>query len=220
MRLRIGQRPVEAELDFHLDVLERDRLFLQRHDATARERDVVVVAPLVDAHLLAGEADARRRPLVHGLAAEKLVDGDRGLVPVGHGPDDVLGAEGRIASEEDVRQGGLEGLQVDDRHAPAIEVEAEVALDPGEGVLLADGDQDVVAGDELVRLAGRQELAPALLDRARLRPSRRGRRSAGPPRARRPSAPGNRGSGCPRAWHPPSPRARPSSRRSPNGPRP
>ena len=38
-----------------------------------------------------------------------------------------------------------------------------VALDPGERVLLADGDQHVVALEELVGLAGRDEAAAAFL---------------------------------------------------------
>ncbi len=37
-----------------------------------------------------------------------------------------------------------------------------VALDPGEGVLLADRHQHVVAGEMLIRLAGRHQLAAAL----------------------------------------------------------
>jgi hypothetical protein len=37
-----------------------------------------------------------------------------------------------------------------------------IALDPGEGVLLADRDQHVVAGVEFVGLAGRHQLAAAL----------------------------------------------------------
>ena len=51
---------------------------------------------------------------------------------------------------------------VDDRHAPLVELDADVALDPGEGVLLADRDQHVVALEVDVGLAGRHELAAAL----------------------------------------------------------
>ena len=42
----------------------------------------------------------------------------------------------------------LEGHLVDHRHVPLVELDAEVALDPGERVLLADGEDDVVAGDD------------------------------------------------------------------------
>ena len=44
---------------------------------------------------------------------------------------------------------------VDHRHVPSVELDADIALDPGKGVFLADGDQHVVAGEMLVRLAGR-----------------------------------------------------------------
>ncbi len=37
---------------------------------------------------------------------------------------------------------------VDDRHIPLAELHAEVALDPGEGVLLTDGEDHVVTGDD------------------------------------------------------------------------
>ncbi len=47
--------------------------------------------------------------------------------------------------------------------APAVELDAGVALDPGECVLLADRDQHLVALDELFRLAGRHQFAAALV---------------------------------------------------------
>ena len=53
-------------------------------------------------------------------------------------------------------------LRVDLGHAPLVEFDADVALDPGEGVLLADRHQHVVAGEMLVGLAGRDQLAAAL----------------------------------------------------------
>ena len=52
---------------------------------------------------------------------------------------------------------------VDLGHVPLVELDADVALDPGEGVLLADRDQHVVAFEMLVRLAGRHQLAAALV---------------------------------------------------------
>ena len=52
---------------------------------------------------------------------------------------------------------------IDRRMPVAVELHAEVALDPGKGVLLADRDQHVVAGDQDVGLAGRDELAAAAL---------------------------------------------------------
>ena len=98
------------------------------------------------------------------LAVQQPVDRDRGLVAVRDRPDDVLGAEGRVAAEEDVRHAstGRSSLS-SDRQAPLVELDAAVALDPGEGVLLADRDQHVVALEERVGLAGGHELAPALV---------------------------------------------------------
>ena len=54
------------------------------------------------------------------------------------------------------------GLGIDLGHVPFVEFDAAIALDPGKGVLLADGDQHVVARKVLVRLAGRHEIAAAL----------------------------------------------------------
>ena len=45
------------------------------------------------------------------------------LVAVGDGGDDVLGTEGGVAAEEDVRHRRLQGLLVEDRQAPLVELE-------------------------------------------------------------------------------------------------
>src|SRR6185312_3047228 len=158
--LEIGQLVVEAELDLDPDVLEDDLLVLERDAVAEIVRDVVVVAPLVDAHLLAGEVDGRRRPVADILAMAEAVDRDRRLMGMRHRPDDVLRPEGGIAPEEDVGDGRLHRHGVDDGQAPFVEVEPDVALDPGEGVLLADGDQHVVAVHAHRRLAGRHQAAP------------------------------------------------------------
>jgi hypothetical protein len=100
----------------------------------------------VDAHLLADQVELGRRPVVEVLAAAEQVDRDRRLVALGRRGDDVLRPERRVAAEEDLRQRRLQGLFVQHRHAPLVELEADVALDPGEGVLLADRDQHFVAG--------------------------------------------------------------------------
>ena len=55
------------------------------------------------------------------------------------------------------------GQFVDHRHPPLVEFDADVALYPGEGVFLADGDQHVVALEVLVRLAGVHQAASALV---------------------------------------------------------
>ena len=81
---------------------------------------------------------------------------------VRHRPDDVLGPERRVAAEEDARIGRLHGDRVDLRHVPFVEFEADVALDPGERILLPDRHQHVVAFDVHIRLAGRHQIAAAL----------------------------------------------------------
>ena len=160
---RQRQLRVEAELDLGLDVLERDHLVAQRHLVALIERDLVVVGPFVDAHLLAHQRDHRSRTVGDVLAIEHLVDRDGGLVAVRHRPDDVLRAEGGVAAEEHLRVARLEGLVVELGQAPVVELDAGVALDPGEGVLLADRHQHVVAGEMLLGLAGGHQLAAALV---------------------------------------------------------
>src|SRR5579864_2789419 len=81
---------------------------------------------------------------------------------VRHGPDDVLRPERRVAAEEYFRIGRLVRHRIDDRHVPLVEFKADVALDPGESILLTDGDEHVIALHQDVRFAGRYQLAPAL----------------------------------------------------------
>src|SRR5262245_468755 len=163
LRLRKAGLRIEAHLDFDLDVLQRHLLVAPRHLVAGGERDVVVVAPLVDAHLLRYQVYGRRRTLRHVLAVAQLVDRDRRVVAVRDRPDDVLGAERRVTAEEHVRQGGLHGGLVHHRHAAIVELDAGVALDPGEGVFLSHRDQHVVALEHLVGLAGGHQVAPAFV---------------------------------------------------------
>src|SRR6267378_3292980 len=165
--LEAGHR-VEAKLDLDLDVLQRDRLVLPGNLVALVGRDRVVVAPLVDAHLLAREVHHRRRTLLEVLAVEELVDRDRRVVAVRHGPDDVLGSECRVAAEEDFRLRGLHGHFVHDRHAVLVELNSHVPLDPGEGILLPHRDEHVVALEALIRLSGGKEAASPFLVAHRL----------------------------------------------------
>src|SRR5437762_3177763 len=112
--LESGHR-IEAELDLDLDVLQRDRLVLPGNLVALVGRDRVVVAPLVDAHFLAREVYDRRRALAEVLAVQELIYGNRRIVPVSYGPDNVLGSEGGVSPEEDLRLRGLHGDLVDDR---------------------------------------------------------------------------------------------------------
>ncbi len=90
------------------------------------------------------------------------IDRDRRLVAVRDGPDDVLGAEGGIATEEDVGPRRGHRHLIDHRHAVAVELDADVALDPRKRIFLADSHQHVVARDMHVGFAGRHQLPPPL----------------------------------------------------------
>ena len=63
-----------------------------------------------------------------------------------------------VAAEEHAGKARGEGDGIDRRMPVAIELHPEILFDPRKGVFLADRDQHVVAGDEDVRLAGRDEL--------------------------------------------------------------
>src|SRR5882724_6851386 len=94
-----------AELDFNPDVLERDRGIPERHLVPQVVRDVVVVAPLMDTHLLADQGHPRGRPVFDILAVAQFVDRNRRVVAVRDRPDDVLWPESGIATKKHIRQG-------------------------------------------------------------------------------------------------------------------
>ena len=121
-----------------------------RHETALDAAVVVVVRPLVHAHLAALQVDPGRHTLAGRLALAILMDGDRGLVAVLHRPDDVLGAEGCVTAEKHARTRALVRHRIDLRDLPLVELDAEVALDPGEGVLLADREDHVVGWQELL----------------------------------------------------------------------
>src|SRR5271169_3414241 len=159
--LKIAELFVVTEFDLDPDVGERDRLVPERHPITHIIRNVVVIAPLVDAHLLADQSHAWRRPVADILAVAQFVDRNRGIVAVRDRPDDVFGTKGGVAAKEHLGQRRLHRLWIDFGHVPAVEFNADVALDPRKRVLLADRDQHVVARDVDVGLAGRDQVAVA-----------------------------------------------------------
>src|ERR1700722_5239711 len=78
--------------------------------------------------------------------------------------DDVLGAKGRVAAEENVPHARLEGHGVDGGQAVAPKGEANIVFDPGKCVLLANCNQHIIAFDDNVWLArGREYVTPALV---------------------------------------------------------
>jgi len=58
------------------------------------------------------------------------MNGDRGFMPVGDGPDDVLRAPTRVAAEEDAGARGAECGLVHDREVLLAELDSDIALDP------------------------------------------------------------------------------------------
>src|SRR5579871_1311575 len=148
LELRLPGR--EAELDLDVDALEALGERDMRHEPTLGAVVLVLVRPLVHAHLAALQGEAARLALRDRLAPAELVDRDRSLMAMLDRPDDVLRAEGRIAAEEHLRARRLKGDRIDLRQVEAIELDADVALDPGEGILLSDCENDIVARIELL----------------------------------------------------------------------
>src|SRR3546814_362221 len=118
---------------------------------------------LFRSHLLRFELHHRVGSLARVLAVQQLVDADRRGLAVRYRPDDFLRPERGVTAEQHVRQRRLVRDLVDHRHVPFAELDARVALDPRERVFLPDRDQHLVAGMELVRLAGRHQPAPAVV---------------------------------------------------------
>ncbi len=114
----------------------------------------------------------RRRPLVDVLPpADQASIEIAASWPCATAQMMFFGPNAASPPKKTLGMGRLEGDGVDHRHAPFVEVDADVALDPGEGVLLADRHQHVVAFDSA-------------------RPARRSARACGGPcrrRALRPS---------------------------------
>src|SRR5690606_7973502 len=87
-----------------------------------------------------------------------------GLMAVLDGPDDVLRPEGRVAAEEYAGARRFERHRIDDRHAPLVELDAEIALDPRERVLLADREDDLVARNQHLFDDAAAHDAPSLVE--------------------------------------------------------
>ena len=137
-----------------------------------------------------------------------------------HRPDDVLRAERGVAAEEHAGTRRRHGDLVDHGHAPLVELDADVALDPRKGVFLADRHQHVIARKVDVGLARRHELATTLRVALRRDFFEHDARQLSALVRQSTSARGSCESECLRARRLPFPRARPSFRRSRTGPPP
>ena len=87
---------------------------------------------------------------------------------MGRCPDDVLRPKGRVAAEEDLGMGRLQGDLIEHWAIPLVELDAGVPFDPWTMVLLADGHQDVVGRQEHVILATRFVAQPPVVALDRL----------------------------------------------------
>ena len=115
----------------------------------------------MNAHFLAEQVHARRWALLYRLARQEEIDGDRGLMAMGHCRNNVLRTKGGVATKEDLGIAGLERPLINLRHIPFAKLDAEIALDPRKGVVLANGNQhlvgleeDLLAGGDQTALAG------------------------------------------------------------------
>src|SRR5215813_3631948 len=141
-----GQLIIEPEFDLDLEVAQRPHLVGMRHANPPLRGVIVLIGPLVNAHLLAEQAGAGRGALFERLAVAEQVDRHRRLVAVRHRPDDVFRPPGRVAAEEHAGPRRHHRRLIDLGHVRLIELDADGALDPREAVLLADRHQHVVAG--------------------------------------------------------------------------
>src|SRR5277367_2800153 len=126
-----GLFDVEAELHLYVHLLEAAREIHMPHLLARRGIVIVVVAPLADPHLLADEVRALRQALGNRDAVAVIVDRNRGLMSVLGRPDNVLRSPGRVAAEENSLARTLHGFLVHHGHIPLIELDADIAFDPG-----------------------------------------------------------------------------------------
>ena len=94
------------------------------------------------------------------LTLAVLVHRNGRLVAVLDGPDDVLGTERRIAAEEHAIACAHHRRLVDDGTVPFVELDADVALDPGERIVLANRQHNVVTRYQLLARHGAAIDAP------------------------------------------------------------
>ena len=138
----------ETQFHFDIDVAEALDQFFMLHLGALRRVVVVRVRPAVHTHLRTHERHADRRTLVNRAAVTMRVDGNRRLVSMRDGPDDVLRSPRRIATEEHRGVAALMRCLADDRHALRVEGDARVGFDPRKCVVLADRQDHRVARED------------------------------------------------------------------------
>ena len=82
---------------------------------------------------------------------------------VGYRGDNIFRPEGGVTTKKHLGIGGLESGLVHHRHIPLVELDTQVALYPGKGILLADGHQHIVRLHEYQLFSGGHQAALAVL---------------------------------------------------------
>src|SRR5258708_35970296 len=148
--LHFARRLFRGESQFHFDIhlLEAALQIDVLHLLSRGRIVIVVVTPFAQPHLLADEVHALRQALGDGNTLAVIVNGDGCLVAVFSGPNDVLRSPGCVAAEENSVVRTLHGFFIYDGHVPFVELDSDIAFDPGKSVLLADGENHVVRRKE------------------------------------------------------------------------
>ena len=145
LHFRRGLLSGESQLDFHIHLRESLHQLGVRHLRARRRIELVAVGPRVHPHLGAREVHAVCRTIGDRDALTVLVNGDRGLMTVLDGPDDVERTPRRIAAEKHTSPRTFHRCLVNDGHLPLVELDADIALDPRERIVLPDRENHFVA---------------------------------------------------------------------------
>src|SRR5689334_1788222 len=141
---------VRRETEFHFDG-ELVEAFFQidmRHFLASDRRVIIAIAPLADSHFLTDQVHPERRPVRHSISMAIVVDRNGGLMTVLDRPDNILWPKSSVAAEEHAGPGGLICGGIDYGRIPFIEIDSQIAFYPREGVLLTDGQDHVIGGQE------------------------------------------------------------------------
>jgi hypothetical protein len=117
----------------------------------------------------AGQFDHRQFGLewrLQFVAAQVAVDRFGRTVTTGDRLDDESRAGNRVARGEDARPGGSQGVGVDGDGGLAGDAHATAVGDEGQTGTLADGEDDHIAGDDMLRARSRLQRQPAISSKA------------------------------------------------------
>jgi hypothetical protein len=125
------------------------------------ERDVVVVAPLVDAHLLADDVHLRRRPLLMSSPGRSLSIEIAASWPCATAQMMFFGPNAASPPKNTFGLVDCHGLRIDHRHVPFVEFDAESRSIQGKAFSWPTATSTSSHSGPLVGLAGRHQAAAA-----------------------------------------------------------